>query len=56
MGAPSPPAHICSQAERLDRKLEQLLAYLAEQFAAQDDTDKTTTATAPLVIDSTTED
>lgn len=55
MGAPSPPADICSQAERLDRKLEQLLAYLAEQLADQDDTDKAT-ATAAAVIDNTTED
>ena len=56
MFAPSPPADICSQAERLDRKLEQLLAYLAEQLADQNDTDKATTATAPAVIDNTTED
>jgi len=37
---------------------EQLLAYLAEQLADQDDTDKATTATATAaaVIDNTTED
>ena len=36
MSVDAPPVDICSQADRLDRKLEQLLLCLAEHLADHD--------------------